>query len=557
MKKLIIAGSSKLQERAAYWRGYFEGRGYEVIDFPSLVSDEGDYASNLTDIYVSFYQNIDRTDVFFLMNEDKDDIGGYIGPSAFAELTYAIIANLNRGKKIEIHILQMPSPEQPCHEEVKFWLDQNWLKIYDRPTGKKAAIPAVAPVETEPTAVEETSKKTEIEAPIDEIAAPAITPTPAPHAGIFHTTGRSNEKTINIIGCRKRCLRNLSPAAREYLRTLSPEFPAWLLKYIAAPEFQRLSGVSTVCGIDHSGLYNFQHFNSVFSHSIGVALIVWRFTHDKKQTLAGLFHDIASPAFKHCVDFMNGDSESQESTEARTGEIIRNSRVIMRQLKRDGILASEISDYHLYPIADNDVPGLAADRLEYSLSNCLFLYETLDIDQVQRITDDLVVLKNENDIDEIGFHTPEIAELFVKATLPAFEDYRSEQARATMQFIADVLKSMEISGSLTNDDLYNMSEREVIDWILSCGEKPLGEAFRQFQRATSVYTSPTAKKDRYCTSVKAKVRYCVPLVVNVDTNINERITDSSRSAKRSIDKFLAAKPPKYVGFDFEFTPYSE
>lgn len=36
MKKLIIAGSSKLQERAAYWRGYFEGRGYEVIDFPSL-----------------------------------------------------------------------------------------------------------------------------------------------------------------------------------------------------------------------------------------------------------------------------------------------------------------------------------------------------------------------------------------------------------------------------------------------------------------------------------------------------------------------------------------
>lgn len=557
MKKLIIAGSSKLQERAAYWRGYFEGRGYEVIDFPSLVSDEGDYASNLTDIYVSFYQNIDRTDVFFLMNEDKDDIGGYIGPSAFAELTYAIIANLNRGKKIEINILQMPSPEQPCHEEVKFWLDQNWLKIYDRPTGKKAAIPAVAPVETKPTTVEETTEKTEIESPIDEVTAPALTPTPTPHAGIFHTTGRSNEKTINIIGCRKRCLRNLSPAAREYLRTLSPEFPAWLLKYIAAPEFQRLSGVSTVCGIDHSGLYNFQHFNSVFSHSIGVALIVWRFTHDKKQTLAGLFHDIASPAFKHCVDFMNGDSESQESTEARTGEIIRNSRVIMRQLKRDGILASEISDYHLYPVADNDVPGLAADRLEYSLSNCLFLYETLDIDQVQRITDDLVVLKNENDIDEIGFHTPEIAELFVKATLPAFEDYRSEQARATMQFIADVLKSMEISGSLTNDDLYNMSEREVIDWILSCGEKPLGEAFRQFQRATSVYTSPTAKKDRYCTSVKAKVRYCVPLVVNVDTNINERITDSSRSAKRSIDKFLAAKPPKYVGFDFEFTPYSE
>lgn len=558
MKKLIIAGSSKLQERAAYWRGYFEGRGYEVIDFPSPVSEEGDYATNLTDIYVSFYQNIDRADVFFLMNEDKNDIGGYIGPSAFAELTYAIIANLNRGKKIEINILQMPSPEQPCHEEIQFWLDQNWLKIYDRPTGKKATIPATAPKETIISAPEETPETPAATTEKPSIAPVApVDPLPIPQVNIFHNTNRSNEKTINILGCRKRCLRNLSPAAREYLRTLSPEFPAWLLKYIAAPEFQRLSGVSTVCGIDHSNLYNFQHFNSVFSHSIGVALIVWRFTHDKKQTLAGLFHDIASPAFKHCVDFMNSDSETQESTEARTGEIIRGSRVIMRQLKRDGILASEISDYHLYPIADNDIPGLAADRLEYSLSNCLFLYETLDIDQVQHISDDLVVLKNENELDEIGFHTPEIAEAFVTATLPAFEDYRSDQARATMQFIADVLKSMEISGSLTNDDLYNMNEREVIDWILSCGERPLSEAFRQFQRATSVYNSPTLKKDRYCTAVKAKQRYCVPLVADTETNTDVRITELSRSAKRKLDKFLAVKPAKYVGFDFEFTPYSE
>lgn len=557
MKKLIIAGSSKLQERAAYWRGYFEGRGYEVIDFPSPVAEEGDYAASLTDIYVSFYQNIDRADVFFLMNEDKNDIGGYVGPSAFAELTYAIIANLNRGKKIEINILQMPSPEQPCHEEIKFWRDQNWLKIYDR-SSKKAIAPVTTPQTATTTQLSEAQNDTGTTAKSSDLdTTPSAHIPSVPVTDIFHGTNRSAEKTINILGCRKRCLRNLSPAAREYLRTLSPEFPAWLLKYIAAPEFQRLSGVSTVCGIDYSSLYNFQHFNSVFSHSIGVALIVWRFTHDKKQTLAGLFHDIASPAFKHCIDFMNSDSETQESTEARTGEIIRNSRVIMRQLKRDGILASEVSDYHLYPIADNDIPGLAADRLEYSLSNCLFLYETLDIDQVQRISDDLVILRNENDLEEIGFHTTETAEAFVTTTLPAFEDYRSDQARATMQFIADILKSMEISGSLTNDDLYNMSEREIIDWILSCGERPLSEAFRQFQRATSVYNSPTLKKDRYCTSVKAKQRYCVPLIADTHTDANVRITEISRSVKRKIDKFLAAKSAKYVGFDFEFTPYSE
>lgn len=156
MKKLIIAGSSKLQERAAYWRGYFEGRGYEIIDYPSAISSEGDYAENLTDIYVSFFQNLERADVFFLMNEDYKNIGGYIGPSAFSELTYAVIENLNHGKKIEINLLQMPSEEQACHEEVKFWLDQKWISIYDRPTGKKATIPV-----PDTTVEESTSEETD------------------------------------------------------------------------------------------------------------------------------------------------------------------------------------------------------------------------------------------------------------------------------------------------------------------------------------------------------------------------------------------------------------
>ena len=193
MKKLVIAGSSKLQERAAYWRGYFEGRGYDVIDFPSSVSTEGDYAENLTDIYTSFYQNLDRADAFFLMNEDKDDIGGYIGPSAFAELSYVIIGNLNRGKKTDIDILQMPSTEQTCYEEIKFWLDQGWINVYDRPTGKKAALP-VEDVVVE-THLEEDTDETEENESSDSTNASEPAPTARPK---FFISPRSGEKTINI-----------------------------------------------------------------------------------------------------------------------------------------------------------------------------------------------------------------------------------------------------------------------------------------------------------------------------------------------------------------------
>lgn len=553
MKKLVIAGSSKLQERAAYWRGYFEGRGYDVIDFPSAVSTEGDYAENLTDIYTSFYQNLDRADAFFLMNEDKDDIGGYIGPSAFAELSYVIIGNLNRGKKTDIDILQMPSSEQKCYEEIKFWLDQGWINIYDRPTGKKASVPVedVVIEKSIEESFEEPEDDTTPEEPVASEPAPAARPK-------FFISPRSGEKTINIISCRKRCLNSLSPAHREYLSVLSPEFPAWLLRYIAAPEMQRLSGVSMVNGIEYSSLYNFEHTNTVFAHSIGVALIVWRFTHDKKQTLAALFHDIANPAFKHCIDFMNGDSETQESTEERTSQIIRNSRAIMRQLKRDGILAGEVSDYHLFPLADNAAPNLAADRLEYTLSNGLFLYGTWDIDQVRRFSDNITVLKNENNIDELGFRDLDVARDFTLNSLPFFEDVRSNNGRAILQFYADILKSMELHDYLTIDDLYTMNEREIIDWILSCGDKTISNAFREFQRATSVYGSNVQKKDRYCTSVKTKTRYVVPLVASEDDEgTDQRVTELSKTVDRAIKNFVDAKPAKYVGFDFEFTPYTE
>ena len=61
---------------------------------------------------------------------------------------------------------------------------------------------------------------------------------------------------------------------------------------------------SLSCGTIYSKMYN-QMWYSSLEHSIAVALIIWHFTKDKKQTLSGLFHDIATPVFKHSIDFMN------------------------------------------------------------------------------------------------------------------------------------------------------------------------------------------------------------------------------------------------------------
>lgn len=345
----------------------------------------------------------------------------------------------------------------------------------------------------------------------------------------------------------------LNEEVKQYFKILSPEFPTWLLEYINTPEMQRIKGTSMSCGTDYSKLFNFTYWYSNLEHSVGVALIGWHFTNDKKQTLAGLFHDIATPTFKHCIDFMNGDSEHQESTEERTEQIIRNSKDIMKLLKRDGIKVEEICDYHVYPIADNDTPKLSADRFEYTFSSGLSFHRVWELKTIKEIYNNVCVLKNENGIDELGFKDWKVCEKYIHIISKLWPEWISDEDRTVMQFLADIVKSMNVKGYLTVDDLYNLSEKEVIDRILNCEDEYIRENFIKFQNATSVYGSDTPIKDKYCISVKAKRRYIIPLTKYNNTIC--RINEISKQAENDINEYFNIKHYKYTGFEFDFKPY--
>ena len=206
-------------------------------------------------------------------------------------------------------------------------------------------------------------------------------------------------------------LKGLNPDLREYFSILSEDFPEFLEEYINTPAMQKQAGISVSCGTIYTKLFDYMYWFSSLDHSIAVALIIWHFTKDKKQTLSGLFHDIATPAFKHVIDFMNGDYTTQESTEQLTSEIIANSKEIMDLLNRDGIKLEEVCDYHIYPIADNDTPRLSSDRLEYTMSNGLGVRKNLfTIDEIRTIYNDICVLNDENGTIELGFKTKECAD---------------------------------------------------------------------------------------------------------------------------------------------------
>lgn len=333
---------------------------------------------------------------------------------------------------------------------------------------------------------------------------------------------------------------------KEYLKILSNEIPDFLNDYINTPPMQKLSEISVSCGTYYTKLFDKMVWYSSLDHSIAVSLIVWNFTKDKKQTIAGLFHDIATPVFKHSIDFMNGDYKKQESTESLTTQIISESKEIMGLLKRDGIKIEEVDNYHIYPIADNDTPMLSADRLEYTLSNGLGACKNIwNLEEVKEIYENIEIQKNEQGIEELGFKDIEIAEKFVKGMRRLSNSYIDNKTKFSMQFLADIMKIMSSQNLITKKDLYELSEKEVIEKIENCDYAEISQKFDMWKNAHEIKESDEKVKDKYCVSIDAKIRYINPLVNGI------RISEISEVAKEEIQKALEFKTKKYAYLDFD------
>ena len=326
---------------------------------------------------------------------------------------------------------------------------------------------------------------------------------------------------------------------KDYFNILSPNYPEWLNEYIETERMLKQQYISVTCGKIYSKLFDYNDYSSL-DHSIAVALIIWNFTHDKKQTLAGLFHDIATPAFKHCVDFLNGDYMNQESTEELTKIFISESKDIMRLLERDNIKLEEICDYHIFPIADNDTPMLSADRLEYSLSNDLIVFKTNTLEEIKEIYNDIDIQFNENGIIELGFKTKKIARKFVKNTSRLSVCYRDDATRFYMQAIADILRKVSTDGLIGKRDLYDLKESEVIDIIK---KSKYGDTFDSLINTTKVNISKEEPKDVYYVKHGAKVRYIDPLYNG------KRMSKECKIAEKMIGKNLSYNMENYVFLD--------
>lgn len=327
---------------------------------------------------------------------------------------------------------------------------------------------------------------------------------------------------------------------KEYYKILSWDFPSFLNDYIFTKEMQHQKEISVTCGKIYSKMFKYGYPYTSLDHSIGVSLIVWNFTADKKQTLAGLFHDIASPVFKHTVDIFNGDANKQESTEEKTSDIIKNSKEIMTLLRRDEIKLGEVDNYHIYPIADNDTPRLSADRLEYSLSNALFVNELGNIEEIKRNYENIYVGVNEDKEIELCFDDRDIADKFVELTSKLSILYRDDKTRFSMELLSDILKWLVKNELITINDLYVLSEDEIVEII---NKSRLKEVLVKWINMKDVKTSKDVPNDYYYVKSGAKIRYIDPLVND------KRISGLSEKARENIANNFNYDMDKYIYSD--------
>lgn len=139
------------------------------------------------------------------------------------------------------------------------------------------------------------------------------------------------------------------------------EEPA-ILDLIGCPTFQRLKGVRQA---GPSALAF--PFKSVtrFEHSLGVYLLLRRLGADRREQVAGLLHDISHTAFSHAVDFLVSSAEQDHHEKLKPLMLDRPD--IAGALAGLGFAPAEFYDDSIYPLLEQPLPRLCADRLDYFL----------------------------------------------------------------------------------------------------------------------------------------------------------------------------------------------
>ncbi|MCX6779546.1 MAG: HD domain-containing protein [Candidatus Magasanikbacteria bacterium] len=220
-----------------------------------------------------------------------------------------------------------------------------------------------------------------------------------------------------------------------------------LIELINSPSLQRLKD------IDQQG-YRGKHFPgnpcSRFEHSLGVFLLLRKYGAQLEEQIAGLIHDVSHSAFSHIIDYVlaKGTEKEQSHQDDVFEEYVLKSE-IPQIIKKYGLNLEYILNDANFPLKENSLPDICADRIDYCLRDGINLNEATP-DDIKYFLENLIVKKN-----QWMFKNPEAAKKFALLFSELNAKYYSGFVSATMFVtVANYLKYALEKKYINEPDLY-------------------------------------------------------------------------------------------------------
>lgn len=226
-----------------------------------------------------------------------------------------------------------------------------------------------------------------------------------------------------------------------------------------------------------------------------------------EMAIASLYHDAKTPIFSHVIDYMNKDYIVQESSEKQNESFILNNSKINKLCNRDNIDIELISNPQNFSIVDNDRPKLCIDRLDGIFLNSLAWTKEIELRDISNIYNNLLIIKNEDNEDEIGFETEKYAKMIHDLEICINKYCHSNSDNFAMFLLSDVVKHCINNKYIEKNEIYELTEPEVIDII---NKKIIHDIDLMLMWKTFTSTSEVS----WTAKVKTKKRYVNPIIEN-------------------------------------------
>lgn len=298
-----------------------------------------------------------------------------------------------------------------------------------------------------------------------------------------------------------------------------------LERYFNTITLQRLKGRGMYCGMDYVGVPKLipREKYTRYDHSKNVSYSGWTLSEDLKVALTGAFHDVGTLDFSHVNSFKKGEGLTQENDELDVKTILNKDEELLQYLYEDGLTVDDVCDYSKYPLLDKEIPALCLDRVDGILSTCLFFAKTHSYEEIEKLYYMLTYFENLNGmvidltVDRLKNFNGEIVlseygdayyEDFFKAISCYSKILLSKESRYVMELFGIVLRFYEDVGVIENNDLFNLSEDELIGKILDSKHKDIWLDFTSMDKVRVAL--PNQRKGLILYS-KPKIRQANPL----------------------------------------------